>query len=79
VLRHLPDNDDWLYEERRAIGDRIRTARLGQDLTQERVYLAAGISRAALQAIEGGTRDPRLSTLQRIARVLGVHVADLTR
>lgn len=79
MLRDLPDDNDWLDHERRALGDRIRIARLHRDLTQERVYLAAGVSRATLQKIEAGTTDARFSTLLRIARVLGMHVADLLR
>lgn len=79
MLHDLPDDDSWLAAERRAIGDRIRIARLSRDLTQERVYLAAGVGRATFQKIEAGTSDARISTLLRIARVLGVHVADLLR
>jgi transcriptional regulator with XRE-family HTH domain len=79
VLHDLPDDNDWLDAERRAIGDRIRIARLRRDLTQERVYLAARVSRATFQHIEAGTSDARISTLLRIARVLGMHVADLLR
>ncbi|MDX2528079.1 helix-turn-helix domain-containing protein [Streptomyces europaeiscabiei] len=74
-----PSDDQWLLTERRAIGDRIRIARLHRNLTQERLYLSADVSRAALQSIEAGTSDVRLSTLMRIARALGIHPADLLR
>jgi transcriptional regulator with XRE-family HTH domain len=74
-----PSDDQWLLAERRAIGDRIRIARLHRNLTQERLYLSADVSRAALQSIEAGTSDARLSTLMRIARALGIHPADLLR
>lgn len=74
-----PTDDQWLLAERRAIGDRIRIARLHRDMTQERLYLAAGVSRYALQTIEAGTSDAQLSTLMRIARALGIHPADLLR
>ncbi|MFF9176007.1 helix-turn-helix domain-containing protein [Streptomyces sp. NPDC014793] len=73
----LPDDDDWLRRERLAIGDRIRVTRLRDNRTQESVFLAAGVSRSAYQAVEGGTADARISTLLRIAHVLGVHVTDL--
>jgi DNA-binding XRE family transcriptional regulator len=75
----LPDDDDWLRRERRAIGDRIRVTRLRQDRTQESVFLAAEVSRSAYQEIEAGTADARISTLLKIACVLGVHVSDLLR
>jgi transcriptional regulator with XRE-family HTH domain len=74
---HLPDDDAWLLKERRAIGDRIRVTRLRQDMTQESVFLAARMSRSAYQEIEAGVADARVSTLWKIARVLGVHVTDL--
>lgn len=78
-MPHLPDDDAWLQERRRAIGDRIRVERIRQNRTQESVFLAARVSRNAFQDIEHGDRDARISTLLRIAHVLGVHPADLLR
>lgn len=48
-----------------------------QDLTQESVFLAAGINRATLQNIEAGRGNPTIVTLLKIARVLGVPLAEL--
>lgn len=73
----LPDDDDWLLQERRAIGDRIRVTRIRQNRTQEHVFLAAGLARSSYQEVEAGTADAKISTLLKIARVLGVHVSDL--
>lgn len=75
----LPADDNWLLTERRAIGDRIRVRRLHDNRTQESVFLAADVSRSTYQAIEAGATDARISTLMRIAHVLGVHVTDLLR
>ncbi|MGW2721476.1 helix-turn-helix domain-containing protein [Streptomyces sp. NPDC001492] len=75
----LPDDDEWLLRERRALGDRIRVTRLRQNRTQESVFLAARVSRSVYQQIEAGSADARISTLRRIAYVLGVHVTDLLR
>lgn len=75
-MHHLPDDNTWITDRRRAIGDRIRTARERQNLTQDAVWLAAGVSRYTLQRVEAG-QDVRLSTLLRIMRVLGVPFADL--
>ncbi|MFF5958491.1 helix-turn-helix domain-containing protein [Streptomyces luteogriseus] len=72
----LPDDDDWLADERRAIGDRIRAERERQNLTQERLILAAGIDRVTLWRVETG-EESKVSTLLRIARVLGVQLRDL--
>ncbi|MEV5347224.1 helix-turn-helix domain-containing protein [Streptomyces achromogenes] len=75
----LPDDDEWLARERRAIGDRIRVRRLRDGRTQESVFLAADMARSAYQAVEAGTADARITTLLKIAHVLGVHVSDLLR
>lgn len=76
-MPHLSDDDAWLACERRAIGDRIRVRRLYMNMTQESVFLAAGLSRSTYQHIEAGASDARISSLLRIARVLRVHVTDL--
>jgi transcriptional regulator with XRE-family HTH domain len=47
------------------------------DLTQEKVFLAVPLNRAYYQQIESGIANPSLNTLLRIARVLGVRIADL--
>lgn len=78
-MPRLPDDDDWLLQERRALGDRIRAARLDRNLTQEQVFLTARMARATYQDVEAGASDARISTLLRIAQVLGVHVTDLLR
>lgn len=74
-----PPGDDSLSSDLRAIGDRIRVARLRRNRTQESVFLAAGVARSTYQEIEAGSADARIGTLIRIARALGVHVIDLLR
>jgi transcriptional regulator with XRE-family HTH domain len=74
-VRHLPDHDDWLTHNRRAIGARIRAERERQNLTQDDVWIAARMSRWTLQRVEAG-EDFTMSTLQRIAYVLDVPLAD---
>jgi transcriptional regulator with XRE-family HTH domain len=71
-MRDLPDDDSWIA------GERLRQERLRQDLTQESVFLAARIARHTLQRVEDG-REVQLSTLLRIARVLGVPLAELVQ
>lgn len=77
-MRDLPDDDAWIPERRRAIGDRIREERRRQNLTQDQVWLAARINRWTLQRVEAG-EEVKLSTLLRIACVLDVPLADLVR
>jgi transcriptional regulator with XRE-family HTH domain len=75
-VRDLPDDDEWIVERRRGIGERVRAERLRQNLTQEAVYLAAGIGRYTLQRVEAGA-ETHLSTLIRIAWVLEVPLSEL--
>ncbi len=55
----------------------IRELRSARQLTQAQVSEAAGISIDAMSRIENGSRSPSLHTLERIAPVFGVRVADL--
>ncbi|MDX2667372.1 helix-turn-helix domain-containing protein [Streptomyces stelliscabiei] len=77
--RDLPDDDDWIRTRQRAIGERIQTERLKQNLTQETVFLAAGVDRGTLQALEAGRANPTIETLLRLAHVLDVPLSDLVR
>jgi transcriptional regulator with XRE-family HTH domain len=70
---------DWVLARRRAVGQRIRNARLGAGLTQERVGLMTGIDRPSIVRIELGQQSPTLDTLIRIADVLRVPLSDLVR
>ncbi|MFF2009193.1 helix-turn-helix domain-containing protein [Streptomyces sp. NPDC058195] len=73
------DHPTWLDDERRRLGDRIRTRRMWCNLTQEKLADRAGISRDTVQRIEHATNNPRLSDLLRIARALDTPLADLLR
>lgn len=77
-MRELPDDDSWMLEDRRVIGERIRAERKRQDVSQEQLILAAGLDRVTIWRVETG-RDMNLSTLQRIAHVLDVPLSDLLR
>jgi transcriptional regulator with XRE-family HTH domain len=69
----------WSKKEARlTLAERIRDTRRARGLTQERVAVPAGVSLRAYRALESGeATDPRFSTLQRIASVLGVTVGEL--
>jgi transcriptional regulator with XRE-family HTH domain len=77
-VRDLPDDDSWLIDRRRAIGDRIRAERLQQNLTQDAVWMAARLNRGTIQRVEAG-EEAKLGTLLRIARVLDIPLAELVR
>lgn len=76
-MPELPDNDSWLRSRQRQIGQRVQAARQQQNLTQEALYLAAGLDRRTLQNLEAGLGNPTMATLLRIAYVLDVPLADL--
>lgn len=61
------------------LSDNIRAARRGADMTQDEVADAAEMQVAVYSRIERGESDPRLSSLRKIARALGVTVSDLLR
>ncbi|WP_371602299.1 helix-turn-helix transcriptional regulator [Streptomyces sp. NBC_01220] len=78
--RALPRRDpepDWILEQRRIVGSRVRDQRLLADLTQEDLRDASGVERLTIQRIESGATDARLSWLLRIAGAMGIHVRDL--
>ena len=58
-------------------GHRIRATRAAQGLSLEQLARLTGISAPALSLIETGKRDPRLTTLKRIADALRVSLATL--
>ncbi|MFE0036856.1 helix-turn-helix domain-containing protein [Streptomyces sp. NPDC059015] len=70
---------DWVLTRRQAIGARIRSRRLTQNLTQERLGELAAIDSKTIHRIEYAISDPPLSTVLRIAHALDLAVEDLLR
>jgi transcriptional regulator with XRE-family HTH domain len=62
---------------RRVIGENVRRFRLAADLSQEAVAERMGVDRAYVSALEQGTRNPTVITLDRVAEALGVKPARL--
>jgi transcriptional regulator with XRE-family HTH domain len=62
------------------LGERIRRLRDAAGMSQQALASAAGLSMSAVTLLELGKRtDPRLSTLQAIAGVLGIPVYELVK
>lgn len=78
-MQDLPDDESWITEHLAVLGRRIQAERLRQNLSQEAVYLAAGVDRRTLQALEAGEGNPTFATLMKIAHVLGISMPDLVR
>ena len=61
----------------RALGARVRQLREGKGWTQESLADRAGLDRSYIAGIEAGLRNPSIKALARIAKGLGVAVADV--
>ncbi len=61
------------------VGVRLRTLREQHGCSQAELARRSGVRRTYLVALERGQHDPTLGTLQRLARGLGMDVADLVR
>lgn len=59
------------------VGERIRAIRTGRKLSRSGLSEQCGLPRSTLIRIEDGEVDPRLSTLQKIAKALKVEVRSL--
>lgn len=77
-MPHDPLTDREL-RGRRAIGNRIREARLWRNLTQETLGELSRLDRKTIGRIELGETAARIDWLIRIADALHVPLADLVR
>lgn len=74
----MPDaQPQWILDARLRVGRRVQARRVHQNLTQERLRDATGISVDTIHRIETGRADPKISQLLRIARALDVPVSAL--
>ena len=55
-----------------AFGTNLREARKKLGLTQEQVAQRSGVHSTEVSRIEGGKRDPKISTLERLAKAVEV-------
>jgi transcriptional regulator with XRE-family HTH domain len=62
---------------RARVGLNVRAVRERVGLSQEALAHAAELDRTYVSGIERGRRNPTVVVLDRIARVLGVHIVDL--
>ena len=56
---------------------RLKRLREKRAMTQQRLANKAGVAQSEISHLEGGARDPRLSTTLKIAAALEVSVEDL--
>ena len=63
----------------RRLGERISELRQRSGMTQEGLAAGAKITRQHLQRLEGGTTNPTVGTLLRVAGVLGVPLSEIVQ
>lgn len=59
------------------LAENMRKERMKQGMSQEALAHASGIHSSEISRIERGAREPRLSTLVRLARALSVTPSEL--
>lgn len=64
---------------REDFGENLRKFRLGNNLTQEKLALEAGLSLRFIQNLESGERQPTLETLFKLSRALNTSPEDLIK
>lgn len=64
-------------DARRRVGLAVQRLRHAHGLSQEELAHAAKIHQTYLSGVEGGKRNPTVLVLERIAKALGVDMADL--
>lgn len=63
----------------RRLGHAVRRRRVEAGLSQEALARAARVHPTYVSLLERGLRDPRLTSIQKIARALKVGAAELVR
>ena len=58
-------------------GESLRARRRAAGLSQEGLASASGLHRTEISLLERGARDPRLTTISRLAQALGTESAEL--
>ena len=61
------------------LGDNLRDARERLGLTQEQVSDRSGVQAGEVSRIERGKRDPKVSTLEKLAAAVEVEPGELLR
>ena len=59
------------------LGPNLRAARLSLELSQEQVSERSGVHATEVSRIEAGKRDPRVSTVERLAKAVKLRPGQL--
>ncbi len=61
------------------VGDRLKTLRIEQALTQEELAEKAGVARNTVARLERDENEPHMPTVRKLAAALEVHPRELTK
>lgn len=75
--KRVVSRDDEGVQAADALGRNLASLRAACKLTQDGLASHSGVPRSVIAAVETGTRNPALTTLFKLARGLGVSVAQL--
>lgn len=59
------------------LGEQIKRIRAAKGLSQKEVVMQSGLDKAQYSRIENGKTDPSISTIAKIAKALGISLAEL--
>lgn len=68
---------DWVLQQRRQVGERVRELREARELSQERLGELAGLDRKTIYRVELAQYGTSIDHLALIARALGVEIVAL--
>lgn len=68
---------DLMGQLKTKFGKRVQALRMEAEVTQEQLADAAGLTVESISNIERGIYGPKFDNLEKIAKVLGVHVKEL--
>ena len=61
----------------KVFGMRLKAMRIKRELSQDALAKKVGVTREYIARLEGGHHDPPLSTIEKLAKALGVKVSAL--
>ena len=59
------------------VGERLKEIRTAKGISQYKLSKMSGISQSAISTLESSTKSPTTDTVERLASVLGITVAEL--
>ncbi len=66
-----------MIEEAKKLGGNIKRIRVKKNITQVQIAKQLGVDRSFVSNIENGKNNPTLTTIAKLAQVLGVPVEEL--